>query len=140
MKATWTLTAGNEDDLVDHVYLYLEDGACVLKASLKRHIRLQSKRFKLRNARRALLQAGRTDAPLVTMCCMASCTTDAMLVASYYSCIFHSLRPAAMIGSSNDDLIHFHGSTSRFMNEETTCNSLLITCIAIAEGRSQDLI
>ena len=52
-----------------------------------------------------VLQNVRTDAPLVTMCCMASCTTDATLVASYLICAFHSLRPAAMIGSSNDDFI-----------------------------------
>ena len=79
-------TAGNEDDLVDHVYLYLKDGVYSKQcsASLKQQIRLRLKRFKLRNAWRAVLQNVRTDAPLVTMCCMASYTTGATLMASYF--------------------------------------------------------
>eukprot|EP00731_Ephydatia_muelleri_P001172 Em0001g1172a len=51
-KTTWSDTAGNEDDIVDHVYLYLKDGAYSKQcsASLKRQIRLRSKRFKFREA------------------------------------------------------------------------------------------
>ena len=93
-------TAGKEDDLVDHMYLYLRDGTYSKQCSvsLKQQILPRSKRFKLQNAWRAVLQTVRT---LVTMCCMASCTC-ATLVASY-----------------------FPGSTSaekkgpRFINEET---------------------
>ena len=78
MKTTWSDTAGNEDDIVDHVYLYLKDGAYSKQcsASLKRHIRLRSKRFKFREA---VLQNVRTDAPLVPMCCMASCERNDVL-------------------------------------------------------------
>ena len=43
--------AGSEDDLVDHIYLYLKDNAYPKQssASLKRQIRLRSKKFELRN-------------------------------------------------------------------------------------------
>ena len=107
MKATWTLsdTAGNEDDLVDQVYLYLNNGASTKQcsASLKRQIQLRSERVKLRNAWRAVLQNVRTDVQLVTMRCIASVNVRPRvvwlavlqmrryIVASYYICAFHSL-------------------------------------------------
>ena len=55
-RKTLSDTAGNEDDLVDHVYLYLKDGVYSKQcsASLKQQIRLRLKRFKLRNAWRAV--------------------------------------------------------------------------------------
>ena len=50
-EAKDTLATGSEDDLVDHVYLYLKDSAYPnqCSASLKRQIRLRSKKFELRN-------------------------------------------------------------------------------------------
>ena len=50
-EAKDTPTAGSEDDLVDHVYLYLKDSAYPNQrsASLKRQIRLKYKKFELRN-------------------------------------------------------------------------------------------
>ena len=43
--------SGSKDDLVDYVYLSLKDSAYPKKcsASLKRHIRLRSKKFEVRN-------------------------------------------------------------------------------------------
>ena len=69
-EAKDTPAAGSEDDLVDHVYLYLKDRAYPnqCSASLKRQIRLRSKKFELRNGE--LYTTDWENATLVARCYM----------------------------------------------------------------------
>ena len=85
----------------------------------------------------------RTDAPLVTMCCMASCERDDVLYGYlYYRCdvsgqLLYLCIPFITTGSNDWKLkmmTSFHRQHFTIYEEETS--SLFITYIAIAEGMS----